>query len=156
MRKTLSRKEDELIPQPGAGGQAEADPPVGDEGREWAGLGEEEGKVPAGRESGEAVEPELGHIGADRGGGGQLRRHFPRRPRRRRHADQRPRSRDSRGGGGHCGDRHRRRHRGRSCGWWETEGRGRGRGVGGLAATGRLLGWWRADWVGEYYYYAPC
>jgi hypothetical protein len=102
MRQDLSRENEESNPRavPTSGdraARAKAGLPVRDEGREWAGLSEEDGKVPARREPGEAVEPELRHVGADRGGGGQLRRHLTRHPRRRRHADEclRPRGRRS-------------------------------------------------------------
>jgi hypothetical protein len=113
-----------------AGGSAtrrgrEADQPVGDEGRERAGLCEEDGKVTARGEPGEAVEPELRHVGADRGGGGQLRRHLPRRPRRCRHADESTRPRDRRCSRGHGRHLHRRGH----CGGGVGERRAKTEGV---------------------------
>ena len=102
--------------QPTSGRQpGERDPPVGDERGERAWRGEDDGEVPARREAGEAVEAELREVGAERGGGGQLGRHLAGRPRRGRHADERPRARDGGGGGrGRRRHRHRRGHRG---GW---------------------------------------
>ncbi|KAF0888557.1 hypothetical protein E2562_014764 [Oryza meyeriana var. granulata] len=59
----------------------------GDDGREQARLGEEDGQVLAGREVGEVVEPELRHLGAKCRRGRHLRYHLPRRLCRCRHAE---------------------------------------------------------------------